>query len=30
MNLTDSIVSLELMTTVLPSASISLPPHDHM
>src|SRR3954453_21335939 len=28
-NLTDSIVSLLLSTTVLPSASTSLPPHDH-
>src|SRR4029077_14841552 len=28
-NLTDSIVSRLLRTTVLPSASISLPPHDH-
>src|SRR5262249_40874418 len=28
-NLTDSIVSRLLMTTVLPSASTSLPPHDH-
>src|SRR6476469_8664476 len=28
-NLTDSIVSLLLRTTVLPSASTSLPPHDH-
>src|SRR5438067_3651724 len=28
-NFTDSIVSLELSTTVLPSASTSLPPHDH-
>src|SRR6202047_1303314 len=27
-NLTDSIVSLLLSTTVLPSASTSLPPHD--
>src|SRR5580704_2520006 len=27
-NLTDSMVSLELMATVLPSASTSLPPHD--
>src|SRR4030088_143244 len=28
-NLTDSIVSLLLSATVLPSASTSLPPHDH-
>src|SRR6059036_853759 len=28
-NLTDSTLSLELMATVLPSASTSLPPHDH-
>src|SRR6185437_13329757 len=28
-NLTDSTVSLLLSTTVLPSASTSLPPHDH-
>src|SRR4029077_16859844 len=28
-NLTDSRVSLLLSTTVLPSASTSLPPHDH-
>src|SRR5690348_16357849 len=28
-NLTDSIVSLLFNTTVLPSASTSLPPHDH-
>src|SRR5580704_5645562 len=28
-NLTDSIVSLLFSTTVLPSASTSLPPHDH-
>src|SRR3954471_17668425 len=28
-NLTDSSVSLLLSTTVLPSASTSLPPHDH-
>src|SRR5215469_17660800 len=28
-NLTDSIVSLLPSTTVLPSASTSLPPHDH-
>ena len=28
-NLTNSIVSLLLSTTVLPSASTSLPPHDH-
>src|SRR5438270_13761663 len=28
-NLTDSIVSLLLSTTVLPSVSTSLPPHDH-
>src|ERR1044071_3940503 len=28
-NLTDSIVSRLLRTTVLPSASTSLPPHDH-
>src|SRR3954453_19095145 len=28
-NLTDSKVSLLLSTTVLPSASTSLPPHDH-
>src|SRR5438874_7293113 len=29
MNLTDSTVSLLLSATVLPSASTSLPPHDH-
>src|SRR5579871_4074096 len=29
-NFTDSTVSLVLSTTVLPSASTSLPPHDHM
>src|SRR4029077_7136427 len=28
MNFTESTASLELSTTVLPSASISLPPHD--
>src|SRR5690242_20333019 len=28
-NFTDSIVALLLSTTVLPSASTSLPPHDH-
>src|SRR6266568_773035 len=28
-NLTDSTVSLLFRTTVLPSASTSLPPHDH-
>src|SRR5262249_23731826 len=28
-NLTDSTVALLLSTTVLPSASTSLPPHDH-
>ena len=29
-NLIDSTVSLELIATVLPSFSTSLPPHDHM
>src|SRR2546425_3241771 len=29
-NFTDSSMSFELMATVLPSFSTSLPPHDHM
>src|SRR6266571_4912367 len=29
-NFSDSTVSLELIATVLPSFSTSLPPHDHM